>query len=1004
MTCLAGSSLCLLLAVAASNADLRNLDDAAYEPGELRLPLTVIERSGVDRHGVVVSSGVPFPDGFLPDVDRLCVVDSAGHPVACQATVMTRWWKPRYDNSVRWALVSFRADVAANGTATYYLTDSGSLRPKTALKVVKTSDAITVSTGQAKFAVPLSGNSLLSRAALQGTDVLGSDGLRGVITADKWEEQGLSGGEEMVTTFSADDVTIEEAGSVRVVVAIKGTHKPGAPKTGRYYDFTARLHFTADAPSVRIIYTLRNGRLDPKLYDGKRRTYVWPIEDASLVADLALGGPCRANCLAEGETINSDSLSIYQDSSGAERWKQLGGGNYERWLAKYTEGREVPGVKFRGYKVTALGKTLASGNDNPGVLSLAGRDGGIAAALRNFRVEYPSALAGSSEQLRIGLFPGEFAGPFWLDAGQRKSWDVRLDLFTGEAPNLDELHAVHDTLLLFRVPPAWMARADAWTTPVPVAPAPSKPPEMTWDKSGLDGIDVGWDWYGWISSWNAGGGHWNQSTCFGRWLLWGDGQEFDRAEAKALWSADATPLHFDNPDLSTFWLMLRSWNWRENRLAGHTFPEYYKRTVWGLPDSGHMAMFMWFEYYYLTGDMRAREACDSLGTRARAFCWQYTHDDREDGTGPLPRPINWCKKCDPDADPTFHLATRYIGWPLYDLACWYELTGDPRYASECRTVARAFRNTARMSPIGFMVLQINDKDDRSVYGGQGPFEPMRSKSASQCYAHFQEGIMTTGLAKYYKETGDVEALDTMIGFADLMCHHSMLRDRAGQRLGWTYAFGDYWGPYRFEDIPENDRVSFMVSNFRVVQPLGQIYQQTGRADYLDVLRDAVNALLATDLNVAAAHHAVAHPHLDQTPPATITDLSAEALGDGKVKLTWTAPGDDGTDGSAAWYQVKYSAAPIVERVSGWPDLTEPLPVDEQQWHQRAESFNARQRAFWAAQNVDGEPTPSRAGTHESFIVNGLDSGKHYFAIKTWDDGPNISGLSNVAEINAERAP
>jgi hypothetical protein len=522
-----------------------------------------------------------------------------------------------------------------------------------------------------------------------------------------------------------------------------------------------------------------------------------------------------------------------------------------------------------------------------------------------------------------------------------------------------------------------------------------------WDKSKLDGIHVGWDWYGWISSWNAGGGHWNQSTCFGKWVLWGDGEEFDRAEARTLWAADATPMHFDDPDLPTFWLMLRSWNWRENRLEGHAFPGWYKRTVWGLPDSGHMGMFMWFEYYYLTGDMRAREACESLGIRARAFCWQYNHDDKPDGTGPLHYPIQWCAKRDPDRDRTFRLATRYIGWPLYDLACWYELTGDPTLAAECKTVARAFRNTARMSPIGFMVLQINGQGDRSVYGGQGPFEPMRSRCASQCYAHFQQGIMTTALAKYYMETGDMEALDAMIGFADLMCHHCLLKDSAGKPMGWTYTFGDYWGPYNYADLPEDGRASFMVSNFRVTQPLGRIYQFTGRADYLDVLQEAVNTLRGPDLSVAAALHATAHPHADRTPPSAVIDLAAEAAGDGKVRLSWTAPGDDGLQGTAARYQVKCSTADIVERVAGWPDMTEPLPVDEGQWRERAEAFNARQRAFWAADNVDGEPTPSPAGGRESFVVGGLTHGVLFFALKTWDDGPNISALSNVVKVDVK---
>jgi hypothetical protein len=914
---------------------------------------------------------------------------------------MTRWWKPRYDNSIRWALVSFTADVPAGGTATYYLTDADAATANTRLTAEKTAQAIVVGTGEAEFTIPLSGTSLLSRAAIGGKNLLGPNGLRGLIISGEWENQGLAGGEKMLATFDAEGVKIEESGPVRVVVAVKGTHLPGAPKTGKHYDFTARLYFTADSPAVRVLYTLRNGRLDPRLYEERRRTYVWPIEDASLIADPALGASVRAACLAEGETISSTALRVYQDSSGGDKWKQLGGGNYEQWLAKYTGGREVPGVSFRGYQVTSDGKTLASGNNNPGVLSLSGSDAGIAAAVRNFRMEYPSALAGSAKELRIGLFPGEFADPFWLEPGQRKSWDVRLTLFANQPPALEDLHAEHDTLLLFRVPPAWMTRTQAWTTPLPVLPAAESQPKQRWDKSALDGIDVGWDWYGWISSFNAGGGHWNQSTCFGNWVLWGDGEQFDRAEAKALWAADATPLHFDNPDLPTFWLMLRSWNWHENRLVNHAFPGHYERTVWGLPDSGHMAMFMWFEYYYLTGDMRAREACDSLGNRARAFCWQYNHDDKNDGTGPLPHAINWCTKRDPNADESFRLATRYVGWPLYDLACWYELTGDPQLATECRTVARAFRNTARMSPIGFMVLQINGKGDRSVYGGQGPFEPMRSKCASQCYAHFQEGIMTTGLAKYYLETGDIEALDTMIGFADLMCHHAMLRDDSGKRLGWTYAFGDYWGPYRPADVPDAQHISFMASNFRVVQPLGRIYRFTGRADYLEVLQDAVATLRDPNLTVAAAHTAVGHPHTDPVPPDAVTDLAAEPIGEGRVQLTWTAPGDDGADGRAAWYQVKFSTAKIVERVDGWPDLREPLPVDEPEWHERAEAFNAQQCAFWAAENVDGEPTPSPAGARETFVLNDLPPGSYFFALKTWDDGPNVSELSNIVRVDGK---
>ena len=104
----------------------------------------------------------------------------------------------------------------------------------------------------------------------------------------------------------------------------------------------------------------------------------------------------------------------------------------------------------------------------------------------------------------------------------------------------------------------------------------------------------------------------------------------------------------------------------------------------------------------------------------------------------------------------------------------------------------------------------------------------------------------------------------------------------------------------------------------------------------------------------------------------MTDLAAKSLGEGKVRLTWTSPGDDGVEGTAAWYQVKYSAARLVERVRGWP-----------------------------AENLDGEPAPAAAGTSQSFAVTGLSPGVHYFALKTWGHGPNVSDLSNVVQADVK---
>jgi hypothetical protein len=90
---------------------------------------------------------------------------------------------------------------------------------------------------------------------------------------------------------------------------------------------------------------------------------------------------------------------------------------------------------------------------------------------------------------------------------------------------------------------------------------------------------------------------------------------------------------------------------------------------------------------------------------------------------------------------------------------------------------------------------------------------------------------------------------------------------------------------------------------------------------------------------------------------------------GVVVLHWTAPGDDGNTGRAMGYVVRCQLA-----VDG--------PIDsETKWNQ--------------ARPIDDEPQPSLPGQPDSITVNGLSpSFAYYFAIKTYDDAGNYSGVSN----------
>ncbi|HYM81886.1 MAG TPA: FlgD immunoglobulin-like domain containing protein [Candidatus Limnocylindria bacterium] len=98
----------------------------------------------------------------------------------------------------------------------------------------------------------------------------------------------------------------------------------------------------------------------------------------------------------------------------------------------------------------------------------------------------------------------------------------------------------------------------------------------------------------------------------------------------------------------------------------------------------------------------------------------------------------------------------------------------------------------------------------------------------------------------------------------------------------------------------------------------------------------------------------------------LAPVLAHAQSPDSVALVWTAPGDDGTVGTATLYQLRVSLQPI----------------DDTNWDQ--------------ASSVPGLPAPLPAGTRQNVVVSSLTRGTTYwFAIKTQDDNGNWSGLSNL---------
>ena len=105
---------------------------------------------------------------------------------------------------------------------------------------------------------------------------------------------------------------------------------------------------------------------------------------------------------------------------------------------------------------------------------------------------------------------------------------------------------------------------------------------------------------------------------------------------------------------------------------------------------------------------------------------------------------------------------------------------------------------------------------------------------------------------------------------------------------------------------------------------------------------------------------------DFTPPATVNDLAVRLTDTTAVELTWTAPGDDGGQGTASLYHVYVGQTPFADS------------------------------SLSLATEIPRRPVPQEGGTVQRMPVAGLAPGTtYYFGLRTEDEAHNVSPLSNM---------
>ena len=987
--------------------------------GLINVPVNVLNWADIPRNGDPVTAGICLPSGTVYDSSKLRIVDGAGNTVPAQFKSLSKWWQEKIQGktqnpSVKWVLCDFQpANVAATNKTTYMLKDDNSGTPaQTALNVTQDASAVTVVTGPLKFSISKTHFNLFDELYVDadnngqfepGEKVITSNNQNGgAIVAGNWPAGGCTDGTVHTTAQQAPQrVVIEEQGSMKVVLRIEGRHyAPSGGVSKGLYGYRVFVTAYAGKPYVDVYYAVTNtyseftgaGTLDSPPYVH----YVWPFKSYKLNLNLNLTGSETYTLLGTSEVTGSltGPMALNQTASA------------------FTITGGAGGSKAMG------GAAISNGAFY------------VMAAMRDFAPNSPKAFSLSPNKLTVELFPDAAAQPWYLDPFSRKSHRMRFEFGSGNymAGALTELWKKTDAPLRMLASREWYQRCRAWERGFGVPPypqwnrlAPSAWQRLT-NKSGT------WISYGIIPEFNGGGDHWNLTSCFWEYLQMGSPADFELAESRVFYFNDLVPVHFE----STVWDDYKWFTQPEDHLqafqdAPHpnyldqlssvtSFLSSYNYRTNEYPDCEHMVNMQELEYYLLTGDPATRDVVKEYGTYAvmgisyRTYGlysgWPYSSHN-----GTIVD-LNQFKMIP-------YGEQRDAARPLIVTMHAFEATGDTNFLYPMKIFGYDLRNLVRENPIGYMAEAGN-----TSYLGTAPNiwtanHPGVPAPVAYSASDFQLGIAEEALYCYWWITGDESVRDAVI------LSGKSKEWRAG-KSGSTYLGFAYsnWADYlcdgkRYSDVGLGGTFASSCSEafqgliFGYMAGAGSYLWKVvtdGMPNFTDSYYPGGSNYERKIFNVWEAFYK--HDSLDNTPPSAVSNLAAIEVPGAGIRLTWTAPGNDGNAGRAAEYQVKYAKAPIVDFVkrwdpitqTGWPDETGTLPLTPADLQTMAKTYQeTKEVSFFNSQNVTGEPLPQAAGAAESFVVTGLSNNtQYYFAVVAIDSAGNLSGISNAPSCKPTR--
>ncbi|MHC4916709.1 MAG: hypothetical protein ACYTGB_14585, partial [Planctomycetota bacterium] len=639
---------------------------AGYTPtpakdGEFVLPLEVAEQWGQGGPRFV-SFGVPLMPGQEKDPARLslAVRDAEGQlkAVPAQFRVLARWW--RADDTIRWVLVDFKASLGNMQKKAFFLTNKKleAAAPPSPVKVEQDEKTITVTTGPARFVIDRKKFNLFRHVYFDenkdgnfeaGEDALAAGDDHGVVLTDM-------AGNRYLSSAGTTDVRVIEAGPMRVRVRARGRNAAAGKGYSRgMYGFDVFMDFYAGSGDVKLDLVLTNSAASG--------IGTPTFDDASLLLKLA-GGAKQYRLYGEapldGRLDGDASVCLYQDSNGAETWRQAKG-HYGtstssfrgyRVLFRTPSGKWSTSHKNQGgfgtWEVAAAEEAgteqlMTTGGRARGLAQLRTERGGVVVHTPHFWEQFPKGVELFADgRVRLALFPKEYKAAHWLEDACGKGHSVVLHFYNRKLPSGYAANAGH----------TWPhVMADCWDCPVHLMPSlehkaatgaltdvgpytvPTRgfitwPMEVHYRRMLMTdrywGNGFGWQVFG--SRWQAHGGHSSRGarqpikedawlyrfyTMNDRnWRIYGEARSRHFRDVRCYRIEGQDP--FGPADWAAFSKQNRSEDYtRRTVKPGEDYGDYteghWKRSTWWLPNPAHQTLDLLYDRYLLLGDQRALE-------------------------------------------------------------------------------------------------------------------------------------------------------------------------------------------------------------------------------------------------------------------------------------------------------------------------------------------------------------------------------------------------------------